>query len=345
MDRNLYMAKILVAMSGGVDSTVTAYRLKNRGDEIEGVYMRLHADNLAHDENIRKVKKVADYLGIKYHVLDLQEKFNDFVYNPFVSTYKNGLTPNPCVLCNRNIKLGALLDFAKELGMDKLATGHYIQIQDGLLTEAVDDTKDQSYFLANVKKESLQFVEFPLGGMFKKDVKEFASTIEVLKEFSTQKESSEICFVPDTYTQILEKHMDIDKPGNVLNTKGEVVGEHKGYMHYTIGKRKGFTVNGAHEPHYVVAINAKTNEIVVGLKEDLNVSEFTIKDINMFIEDQNFDCAVKIRYRSPKTQCSVHIEGTNATVKLYDDVQGLAAGQMAVFYRDNQVVGGGWIEG
>jgi len=339
------MAKILVAMSGGVDSTVTAYRLKNRGDEIEGVYMRLHADNLAHEENIRKVKKVADYLGIKYHVLDLQEKFNDFVYNPFVSTYKNGLTPNPCVLCNRNIKLGALLDFAKELGMDKLATGHYIQIQDGLLTEAVDDTKDQSYFLANVKKESLQFVEFPLGGMFKKDVKEFASTIEVLKEFSTQKESSEICFVPDTYTQILEKHMDIDKPGNVLNTKGEVVGEHKGYMHYTIGKRKGFTVNGAHEPHYVVAINAKTNEIVVGLKEDLNVSEFTIKDINMFIEDQNFDCAVKIRYRSPKTQCSVHIKGTNATVKLYDDVQGLAAGQMAVFYRDTQVVGGGWIEG
>jgi len=339
------MAKILVAMSGGVDSTVTAYKLKNRGDEIEGVYMRLHADNLAHEENIRKVKKVADYLGIKYHVLDLQEKFNDFVYNPFVSTYKNGLTPNPCVLCNRNIKLGALLDFAKELGMDKLATGHYIQIKDGLLTEALDDTKDQSYFLANVKKESLKFVEFPLGGMLKKDVKEFASTIEVLQEFSTQKESSEICFVPDTYTQVLKQHMDIDKPGNVLNTKGEVVGKHKGYMHYTIGKRKGFTVNGAHEPHFVVSINAKTNEIVVGLKEDLNVSEFKIKDINMFIEDQDFDCAVKIRYRSPKTQCSVHIEGTNATVKLYDTVQGLAAGQMAVFYRDNQVVGGGWIEG
>ena len=345
MDRNLYMAKILVAMSGGVDSTVVACKLKNRGDEIEGVYMRLHADDLAHEENIRKVKKVADYLGIKYHVLDLQEKFNDFVYNPFVSTYKNGLTPNPCVLCNRNIKLGALLDFAKELGMDKLATGHYIQIQDGLLTEAVDNTKDQSYFLANVKKESLQFVEFPLGEMLKKDVKEFASTIEVLQEFSTQKESSEICFVPDTYTQVLQKHMDIDKPGNVLNTKGEVVGKHKGYMHYTIGKRKGFTVNGAHEPHFVVSINAKTNEIVVGLKEDLNVSEFTIKDINMFIEDQDFDCAVKIRYRSPKIECSVHIKGSNATVKLYDDVQGLAAGQMAVFYRNNQVVGGGWIEG
>ena len=336
--------KILVAMSGGVDSTVTAYKLKEEGHKIEGVYMRLHADDLAHEENIRKVKKVADFLGIKYHVLDLQAKFNDFVYNPFVSTYKDGLTPNPCVLCNRNIKLGALMDFAKELGMDKLATGHYIQIKDGLLTEAVDDTKDQSYFLANVKKESLKSVLFPLGAMLKVDVKKFAENIEVLKEFSTQKESSEICFVPNTYTEILEKHMDINKPGNVLNAKGEVVGEHKGYMHYTIGKRKGFTVRGAHDAHYVTAINPKTNEITVGLKEDLNVNEFKIKEINMFIDDKDFECSVKIRYRSPKSECSVHVVGTNASVKLYGHVQGLAAGQMAVFYRNDQVVGGGWIE-
>jgi len=336
--------KILVAMSGGVDSTVTAYRLKEEGHDIEGVYMRLHNDNLAHEENIRKVKKVADFLGIKYHILDLRDKFNDFVYNPFVSIYKNGQTPNPCVLCNRNIKLGALLDFAKDLGMDRLATGHYIQIRDGLLSEAIDPSKDQSYFLANVKKESLDFVLFPLGGMFKEDVKKFASTIEVLQEFSTQKESSEICFVPNTYTEILEKHMDIDKPGNVLNAKGEVVGEHKGYMHYTIGKRKGFTVKGAHDAHYVTAINAKTNEITVGLKEDLNVSSFSIKDINMFIDDKEIECSVKIRYRSPKSSCSVHVDGTTAEVKLYEDVQGLAAGQMAVFYRDDQVVGGGWIE-
>jgi len=336
--------KILVAMSGGVDSTVTAYKLKKEGHLIEGVYMRLHSDDLAHEENIKKVKKVADFLGIKYHVLDLQAKFNDFVYNPFVSTYKDGLTPNPCVLCNRNIKLGALLDFAKELGMDKLATGHYIQIKDGLLTEAVDNTKDQSYFLANVKKESLDFVLFPLGDMLKEDVKKFASTIEVLQEFSTQKESSEICFVPDAYTEILKKHMNIDKPGNVLNTKGEVVGEHKGYMHYTIGKRKGFTVKGAHDPHYVTKINSKTNEITVGLKEDLNVNKFKVKDINMFINGKTFECSVKIRYRSPKNECSVYINGTTADVKLYENVQGLAAGQMAVFYRDSQIIGGGWIE-
>jgi len=337
------MSKILVAMSGGVDSTVVAYKLKQEGHEIEGVYMKLHNDVLAHEENIKKVKKVADYLGIKYHVLDLQEKFNDFVYNPFISTYKDGLTPNPCILCNRNIKLGALLDFAKELGMDKLATGHYVQIKDGFLTEAVDDSKDQSYFLANVKKVNLKSVLFPLGAMLKVDVKKFASTIEILQEFSTQKESSEICFVPDTYTQILKKHMNIDKPGDVLNKKGEIVGTHKGYMHYTIGKRKGFTVDGAHDPHYVISINAKTNEIAVGLKEDLNVKEFSVKNINMFIDDKDFECSVKIRYRSLKSECSIHVNGINANVKLYENVQGLAAGQMAVFYRDNQVIGGGWI--
>ncbi|WP_458700855.1 tRNA 2-thiouridine(34) synthase MnmA [Sulfurospirillum sp. 1307] len=338
------MSKILVAMSGGVDSTVTAYKLKEAGHEIQGVYLKLHNDEEYHKENIRKVKKVSDFLGIKHHVLDLQDKFNDFVYEPFINNYKVGLTPNPCILCNRNIKLGALIDFAKELGMDKLATGHYVRIIDGFITEAVDMSKDQSYFLANVKKENLSFVEFPLGEMYKEDVKKFASTIEVLKEFSKQKESSEICFVPDSYTEVLKKHMDIDKPGNVLNTKGEIVGEHKGYMHYTIGKRRGFSVKGAHEPHYVVSINAQKNEIVVGLKEDLNVKEFKVKDINMFVDDKDFECSVKIRYRSPKTSCSVHVDGLNATVKLYEDVQGLAAGQMAVFYRENQVIGGGWIE-
>lgn len=337
------MAKILVAMSGGVDSTVTAYKLKKAGHEIEGVYMKLHNDTAYHEKNIQKVKKVSDYLGIKYHILDLQDKFNDFVYEPFVESYKVGLTPNPCVLCNRNIKLGALLDFTKELGMDKLATGHYAQIKDGFISEAVDKSKDQSYFLSNVKKESLGIVVFPLGEMYKEDIKAFAATIEVLKEFSTQKESSEICFVPDTYTEILKKHMNIDKPGNVLNIKGEVVGKHKGYMHYTVGKRKGFEVRGAHEPHYVVSINANKNEIVVGLKEDLNVNEFKIRDINMFIDEQDFECSVKIRYRSAKSNCSVHVNKTEGTVKLYDNVQGLAAGQMAVFYDGEKVIGGGWI--
>lgn len=336
--------KILVAMSGGVDSTVSAYRLKEEGHEIQGVYMKLHNDDDYHAENIRKVKKVAEYLGIDYHILDLREKFNEYVYNPFVKNYEIGLTPNPCVMCNRFLKFGALVDFAKSLGMDKLATGHYVRLEDGFITEATDMSKDQSYFLSNVAKENLEFVIFPLGQMYKEDIKKFAAGIDVLKEFSSQKESSEICFVPQTYVEVLQKHMDIDKPGNVLNTKGEVVGKHRGYMHYTIGKRKGFEVRGAHEPHYVIKIKPKENEIVVGLKDELDINSFEIKDINMFIDKKEFECSVKIRYRSAKTPCRVKVEGSCARVELKEPVQGLAAGQMAVFYDGQKVIGGGWIE-
>ncbi len=337
------MSKILVAMSGGVDSTVTAYKLKEAGHEIEGVYMRLHTDEKSHKENIKKVKRVAEFLGIKYHVLDIKERFDEFVYMPFIEQYKQGLTPNPCALCNRNIKFGALIEFTKELGMDKLATGHYVQVVDGFIKEAVDKTKDQSYFLANIKKKNLNMVDFPLGKMYKSDVKEFASKIDILKDFATQKESSEICFVDTTYIDVLKKYMDVDKPGNVVNTKGEVVGKHKGYMHYTIGKRKGFSVHGALTPHYVSEIKPQTNEIVVGDKENLCVKEFFVKDLNMFENLNDFECGVKIRYRSPKSKCSVHIEGGKAKVMMDYKVEGLAAGQMAVFYKDDIVIGCGFI--
>ncbi|EKD2119949.1 7-cyano-7-deazaguanine synthase, partial [Campylobacter jejuni] len=191
--------KILVAMSGGVDSTVTAYKLKNLGHEVIGCYMKLHGKPNYHEENIKKVEKVANFLQIPYHILDLQEDFKNKVYMPFVDTYKEGKTPNPCALCNRFIKLGKLLEFAKSLGCEKLATGHYARLENNLIKTAVDESKDQSYFLASADKEALKYLIFPLGEMKKEDVKKFASTIEVLKSFATQKESSEICFVEDTY--------------------------------------------------------------------------------------------------------------------------------------------------
>ncbi|MDX1809780.1 MAG: tRNA 2-thiouridine(34) synthase MnmA [Sulfurospirillaceae bacterium] len=337
------MSKILVAMSGGVDSTVTAYKLKEKGHDIQGVYMRLHNDEKSHEENIRKIKKVSEYLGISYHVLDIRDRFNEFVYMPFIKKYEEGLTPNPCALCNRNIKFGALIEFAKELGVDKLATGHYVQVVDGFIKEAVDKTKDQSYFLANVKKENLDFVTFPLGEMYKEDVKKFASQIDVLQEFATQKESSEICFVDTTYIDVLKKHTSTDKPGNVLNTKGEIVGEHKGYMHYTIGKRKGFSVKGALSPHYVISTNPQTNEIIVGDKDDLTMNSFVAKDVNMFINESKFECSVKIRYRSPKSRCIVNIKGNDAEILLHEPLQAIAAGQMAVFYDGDMVIGSAWI--
>lgn len=339
------MMKILVAMSGGVDSTVTAYKLKNAGHEVIGCYMKLHGKPGYHEANIAKVEKVAHFLQIPYHILDLQEEFKARVYMPFVDTYKEGKTPNPCALCNRFIKLGKLLEFAKSLGCEKLATGHYARLEDGCIKTALDESKDQSYFLASAEKEALQYLIFPLGEMKKEDVKAFAASIEPLKSFATQKESSEICFVEDTYVQVLEQFMDTKRAGEVLDSSGRVVGRHEGYMHYTIGKRRGFEVRGAHEPHFVLKIKPEQNQIVVGTKEELKVSEFSLKNINLFIDASDLDCEVKIRYRSKSTPCRVQIDQSGAAkIHLGEPVYGLASGQMAVFYDRDRVIASGFID-
>lgn len=335
------MAKILVALSGGVDSTMCAYMLKQQGHELLGCYMKLHGDEKTHEENIQKVKKVASYLKIDYKVLDLSEKFRQKVYNPFVDIYKEGRTPNPCVTCNRDIKFGALIDFAKECNMQKLATGHYVRIKDGFIAQAKDKTKDQSYFLANIKKEAIDFMLFPLGEYLKEDIKKQASKIKELNLFATQKESNEICFVENSYVDILKQHLSVDNRGDVLNINGQIIGSHQGYMHYTVGKRRGFEVKGAHEPHYVLDINPKDNTIIVGKKDELSKSEFSIKDINMFVEKSEFEASVKIRYRSPKVPCLVDIK--NARVKLQENLKAIASGQRAVFYDDDKVIGSGEI--
>lgn len=330
-------------MSGGVDSTVTAHLLQQEGYTVEGVYMKLHDKPAYHEKNIANVQKVAEYLGIPWHILDLGERFEEAVFMPFVETYKAGMTPNPCVLCNRNIKLGALLDFAEAKGFDYLATGHYAQIKEGFIWEAVDKSKDQSYFLSNVKKEALDKVIFPLGTRYKSDIKKIAADIPVLRSIAEQKESSEICFVETNYLDILKRHTNVDLPGEVVDANGNVIGTHRGYMHYTIGQRRGFTLHGAHEPHYVIDIDAKNNRLVVGLREELDVETFQVENLNMFIDATSFEAEVKIRYRSFKTPCRVTIEGDRAKITLYQKVQGLAPGQAAVFYEGEKVLGSGWI--
>ncbi len=335
--------KILVGMSGGVDSTVTSILLQKEGYEVVGVYMKLHHKEGYHEANIEKVKRVGEYLGIEVHIHDLSTQFKDKVYDYFVDTYKEGLTPNPCVMCNRNIKFGEMVAFADSLGIDKVATGHYIKCDGDFLYMAEDESKDQSYFLAQVRKETLKKLLFPLGTWLKSDVKAYASKIPILADFATQKESSEICFVENDYTEVLERHMNIDQEGETVDVEGNVVGKHKGYMHYTIGKRRGFTVDGAHDPHFVIEIKPEKNQIVVGKKEELEVNSFSIKQINLFEELREFDATVKVRYRTRAIACKVKIEGEVGRVEMQESVFGLAYGQVAVFYDGDRVIGSGVI--
>ncbi|NOQ29537.1 MAG: tRNA 2-thiouridine(34) synthase MnmA [Helicobacteraceae bacterium] len=335
--------KVLVGMSGGVDSTVTSLLLKNEGYEVVGLYMKLHNAVGYHEIHMERAKKAAKFVGIELHILDLQKEFNENVFNPFVEDYKNGITPNPCARCNKTMKFGEMIKFADKIGADFLATGHYLQHDGKYLIQAKDDTKDQSYFLFDIDKNIIPRLIFPLGNRLKSDIKNYANSIKGLESFATQSESSEICFVPDSYTDILKEYVDVDRVGNVLDAKGNVVGEHKGYMHYTIGKRRGFSVKGAHEPHFVLETRPESNEIVVGKRDELECRSVELKDLNMFDDRTLFNTTVKLRYRTKAVKCNVEIKNNTAIVTLEESVFGVASGQAAVFYDDAKLIGGGWI--
>lgn len=339
--------KVMVGMSGGIDSSVTAYMLQKEGFQVEGVYLKLHnRTDGYHEKNLGYIEDVAKFLNIKYYILDLSQEFSEEVYEYFVDSYLEGTTPNPCVKCNKQIKFGKMLEFAKEHEAEYLATGHYAKTDGKFFYEADDKTKDQSYFLSQVDKEALPYMMFPLSSYKKEDIVKFGAKLDtVYKRITEKNESQEICFVDTVYTDVIKKHANIDIPGKVLDQKGNIIGEHKGYMHYTIGKRRGFTVHGALEPHFVTKLNPENNTIVVGKKEELEINEVKLENLNMFIDEKEFECIVKLRYRSTSIPCKVKIKNNNsANILLNQPAFGVAAGQLAVFYKDEKVIGSGWIK-
>ncbi|RDU59340.1 tRNA 2-thiouridine(34) synthase MnmA [Helicobacter marmotae] len=335
-------------MSGGVDSSYCAHLLSTQGYEVIGFYLKLHNKEKKHQIFIQNCQKVAQHLGIAFEVLDLREAFKQNVYDAFIQSYKEGQTPNPCTICNPLMKFGLGLKKADELGCDYIATGHYAQIKevDGIkrIAKAVDDTKDQSYFLYALKQDAIDRILFPLGAMYKEDVKKTAlSLLPFLGTLQTYKESQEICFVEDSYIDILRMYEKVDNQGVVRDSSGKAVGTHKGYMHYTIGKRKGFSVFGSHEPHYVKAILPKSNEIIVGTKEELAID--SIKALNKSLP-QAFSGGVydiKVRYRSVPLKAHITLQGEYIHAKLLEPAYGVAQGQALVVYQGDCVLGGGEI--
>ncbi len=337
--------RVLLGMSGGVDSTVSAILLKEQGYVVRGVYMRLHDNDEYHRQNYEKAKRVGAYLDIEVDFLDLSEEFKKDVYDYFVDSYQKGITPNPCVVCNRTIKFGRMLEYANSLGIEYVATGHYLKSDGRYIYMAEDRSKDQSYFLAMVDPEVVKSMIFPLSEMKKSDVFQIAEEIELLKDISRQKESSEICFVEGDYTDVLKKHITVDQEGEVVYEDGTVVGTHKGFMHYTIGKRRGFTVRGAHDPHFVLSLNPEDNRIVVGKRDRLEVNRFRVSNYNLFDDIREFRADIKVRYRTKAVPGRVSLSDEGGIVELDEPVFGLAPGQFAVFYDGDRLLGGAVIEG
>ena len=344
--------KVAVAMSGGVDSSVAAGLLVEQGYDVQGVSLRMWEGNAGPRvcSDHRGAKEVAAELGIPHTLIDLRGQFADTVVRPFAEDYLRGRTPNPCVACNRDFKFGALLKWAKERRLDYVATGHYARIvredRDGRVSlfRGADSAKDQSYFLFALSHDQLAHSLFPLGEMHKSDVRKLARTLGL--PVADRLESQDICF--GDYKALVESYARENElsGGDVVDRSGKVLGRHSGIHGVTIGQRKGLGIS-ASRPLYVVDIDEESKRVVVGTKEELVCKGLIAENINWI---QSFDegeiaAEVQIRYRSPAVACVVRTTAAEtAEVHFRDDYPAVTPGQAAVFYRGDQLLGGGWIE-
>lgn len=354
MSNNTNNKKICVGMSGGVDSSVTAYLLKKQGYDVIGVTLELHDKNSSEDSDseIAQAKKIASKLGIEYEIIDYRDSFQNIVMKNFIDEYSVGHTPNPCIMCNPNIKWKAMLEFADKIGAEYVATGHYaniLQLENGRYTIKMADSKakDQTYALNRLTQEQLKRTIMPLGAYSKDEIRNIAREIDL--EIANKPDSQDICFIPDgDYVNFILNSTDKTFPeGDFVDTKGNILGKHKGILNYTYGQRKGLGI-ALGKPAFVTNIDIDANQVVIGDNEDCFKSTLIAKDINyMGIEklDTAYKCMGKIRYAHKAAPCTISLTEDKKILCEFDSPQrAITPGQSVVFYENEYILASGIIE-